>query len=52
MDDELHPRDLRQGGERRTEVGGAPPDGRERRSGVDRRRGERRHDQGPKGDAS
>jgi C4-dicarboxylate transporter DctQ subunit len=49
MQDDLHPRDLRSGNERRQDSGGSPPDGAERRSGADRRKEVRRHGDAPKG---
>ena len=49
MEDDLHPRDLRSGTERRLTSGGAPPAGAERRSGADRRKVDRRHGGGTKG---
>jgi C4-dicarboxylate transporter DctQ subunit len=49
MQDDLHPRDLRSGNERRQDRGGAPPDSAERRSGTDRRKEVRRDGDTPKG---
>jgi C4-dicarboxylate transporter DctQ subunit len=51
MQDDLHPRDLRSGADRRQNRDGTGPGGAERRSGAERRKGDRRHhDEG--GDAS
>ena len=49
MEDDLHPRDLRSGNERRQDLGGTPPDGAERRNGADRRKEVRRDGDAPKG---
>jgi C4-dicarboxylate transporter DctQ subunit len=49
MEDDLHPRDLRSGDERRQNSGGTPPDGAERRGGGERRKVARRHGETPKG---
>jgi C4-dicarboxylate transporter DctQ subunit len=40
MDDEFHPHELRSAAERRERAGTPPPDGAERRSGDDRRKGD------------
>ena len=52
MDDELHPRELRRGIERRVGDSGLPPQGIERRSGSDRRQAKRLHEDDEKGDRS
>jgi C4-dicarboxylate transporter DctQ subunit len=49
MQDDLHPRDLRSGTERRQDRGGTPPESAERRSGADRRKEVRRDGDTPKG---
>jgi C4-dicarboxylate transporter DctQ subunit len=49
MEDDLHPRDLRGGAERRRNPDGGPPAGAERRGNVDRRKDDRRHRDAPRG---
>jgi C4-dicarboxylate transporter DctQ subunit len=49
MEDDLHPRDLRTGEERRLGAEGGPPSTVERRSGADRRKHDRHRGDAPKG---